>query len=97
MPKEIRKVRIPEDVAPGTEVVVFEAQEIVENGISNISISQSSAWNTKYQPAGQRAKWFRDELGQLWVKFDEAPSSLSQRIVTHVIPASRVVDVQYEK
>jgi hypothetical protein len=78
MPQMLRTVRVPEDVAPGTEIVVFQADEIVEEGIFEVEISLSTVFNKVYQPAGQRAKWFRDELGQLWVKFDSAPPSLSQ-------------------
>jgi len=71
------------------------ANEIIEEGITAILVSRSSNMNREFTPAGQRAKWFRDDLDQLWVKFDVAESTLSQDVVTHVIPASRVVDVQY--
>jgi hypothetical protein len=97
MLKELRRVRIPEEAAPGTEFVVFRAKQVVENGITRITVARSGAFNRDFTPAGQEVKWFEDELGQLWVKFDLAPESHQQNVVTLVIPASRVVEVQFRK
>jgi hypothetical protein len=71
--------------------------EVVENGITRITVARSDVFNRDFVPAGQEVKWFEDELGQLWVKFDLAPASYQQNVVTLVIPASRVVEVQYKK
>lgn len=42
-------------------------EEITEIGIGTILIGK-----VKHTPCGTTAKWFRDELGQLWVKFDSS-------------------------
>lgn len=70
--------------------------EIVEEGVTSIELAASSTWNRSYEPAGQQAKWFRDELGQLWVKFQTTQKGDSAP-VDRVWPASRVVEVQYDK
>ena len=72
--------------------------EIIETGISMIEVETAGHRSKTYIPAGTRAKWFRDELGQLWVKFDEAPEgSQEDGYWQHVIPAGRVIRVTYRK
>lgn len=67
--------------------------EIVEEGISEIELAASQTWNRSFKPENGKVKWFRDELGQLWVKFrDDKVSGLER-----VWPASRVVQVVYKK
>lgn len=70
--------------------------EIVETGITLLEISKSAAFNRTFVPAGGEAKWFKDELGQLWVKFSTTKAG-DQPPLQHVVPASRVVEVQYQK
>ena len=78
--------------------------EIVEEGIAEIELAASTVYNRSFKPYDGRAKWFRDELGQIWVKFQTArtphPHDTEERVVDrkdHVWPADRVVCVTYEK
>jgi hypothetical protein len=75
---------------------MFKAKAIEEEGISRIEVEVSSTYNRAFIPLDGRAKWFRDELNQLWVKFITV-SNADQELVQHVIPASRVVEVLYPK
>jgi hypothetical protein len=68
----------------------------VEEGVTYIEMAASTVFNRGFTPAGQRVKWFRDELGQLWVKFQTTRSGDSAPI-DRVWPADRVVEVQYAK
>jgi len=70
-------------------------QEIVETGITLLTIEFGHAQRT-FVPAGAEAKWFKDDLDQLWVKFSTTKSG-DRPPLQHVIPASRVVEVQYQK
>jgi len=66
--------------------------EIIEQGIASIECALSDAFNVKHNIQGGQAKWFKDELGQLWVKFDAVERIA---VVHHVIPAHLVRDVVY--
>ena len=67
-------------------------QEIVENNIRIILIEYAQGRESimHYRPQDGRAKWFRDDLDQLWVKFTFADEH-------HVVPASRVIEVVYNR
>lgn len=71
--------------------------EVVEVGVTRITVDRGGFIRKDYVPAGQQVKWFVDELGERWIKFDLAPEGVQQKVVTIVIPAWRVVEVQYEK
>ena len=71
-----------------------EGMEIVEEGISLIAVAISDVFCRRDKPLNGWAKWFRDELGQLWVKYSTAQG---EAVYQHVIPASRVREVQYRK
>ena len=71
-------------------VMLPVANEIVEKNIRRIELAASSTFNRDYLPDRHEAKWFRDELGQLWVKFYIDGKC-------HVAPADRVVMVEYHK
>jgi hypothetical protein len=84
-----RKVVLPVDyeyVDPG--------REILEEGIEEIELAASSSFNRAYKPIGGKVKWFRDELGQTWVKLRVYKGSEEY---DHVAPADRVVHVRYPK
>lgn len=80
-------------------------KEHTETGVTSIEMAASSTFNRDFVPLGGEVKWFRDEMGQRWVKFKTArltsrdgtmrtiPGTLKDR----VWPASRVIEVQYDK
>jgi hypothetical protein len=84
-----RKIVLPLDFE-----LVEPGREIVEEGISSIEFAASSSFNREFRPIGGKVKWFRDELGQTWVKFRISKGSDEY---DHVAPADRVVHVQYPK
>ena len=63
--------------------------EIIEEHISEIELREPLAY---VSPVGRTAKWFRDELDQMWVKFRE---TCPEGIRTVVIPADRIAAVSY--
>lgn len=63
---------------------------ILESNIATITMDDGYE-NADYDPVGGLVKWFRDELGQTWVKFDADPKSQL------VWPASQVRCVEYNK
>lgn len=81
--------------------------EIIEQGVATIELAASQQWNRDFEPFDGKVKWFRDELGQIWVKFQTGriqtivhPHDTEERVVDlkdHVWPASRVVEVVYNK
>lgn len=72
--------------------------EIVEENIFGIYMERGGSFRSGFvKPAGQRAKWFQDELGQIWCKFETSPENDTSNVTQHVIPASRVVEVMYKK
>ena len=81
---------------PLSEPLFVEAKvprkEITESGIAHIEVAVSDSFNVKHNLNDGTAKWFRDELDQLWVKFD-TPNRI--RVEHHVIPAHLVRDVVY--
>jgi hypothetical protein len=70
------------------------SQEIVEEGVSTIELSQSAMMNKVFRVYDGRAKWFKDELGQIWVKFTTEDSGVR---IDHVWPSNLVVEVCYIK
>lgn len=84
------------NMVAGGEFIFVNPHEIVEQGVWDIEIAASSVFNRTFRPAGQRVKWFRDELGQLWTKFSVAPEGKTT-VHEHVVPASKVAQVRYRK
>lgn len=78
---------------PHPEVVPPDA--ILEEGIAEIVIARSTVFNMTYHPLKGWAKWFRDELGQVWVKFNVRGATSEQAVQHWVYPADRVVGVRY--
>lgn len=66
------------------------ADSITETGIAAITIAISDVFNRILSVEDGTAKWFRDELDQVWVKFNTSANH-------HVFPASRVREVLYYK
>jgi hypothetical protein len=64
--------------------------EITELFVSEIELRNPLEFTS---PCNGKAKWFRDELGQTWVKFREACPSGEQTVV---IPADRIAVVRYD-
>lgn len=70
--------------------------EIVEEGVTSIELAASSSFNRVYIPVDFRVKWFRDELGQMWVKFSTKQVRVDKP-TDRVWPADRVIEVCYNK
>jgi hypothetical protein len=70
------------------------AQSQVEEGVASIELAASSTWNREYKPVDGRVKWFRDDMGQVWVKFQALKDG---HLLDRVWLASRVVEVTYDK
>ncbi len=64
--------------------------EIIEEGIKHIAVAYTDELNQLFDIKDGWAKWFRDELGQVWVKFNNTGGS------HYVIPADRVREVAYQ-
>jgi hypothetical protein len=94
-------------VLPVEYEYVDPGREILETGISKIELAASQQWNRDYEPWMGEAKWFRDELGQIWVKFQTArvrtvvhphdTEEIVEDLTDHVWAANRVVVVTYKK
>jgi len=65
--------------------------EIIEVNIDSIYLR--SPESSAYHPSDGTAKWFRDELGQTWVKF--RLRLFSGETQTIVVPSDRVSEVNY--
>lgn len=63
--------------------------EIIETGVKQIVIAYTDDLNQVYEIKDGWAKWFRDELDQVWVKFNNLNDT------HYVIPADRVREVVY--
>lgn len=68
--------------------------EIIEQGISAIEYRTAANFNRVHRPADGVAKWFKDGLDQIWVKFTTKEMGVT---TDHVVLASRVVEVRYDK
>jgi len=80
--------------APGD---IFASPEILEQNISRIEV-MSRTTSAFYTPEGGAAKWFRDELGQVWVKFlvkREMSNDRGVLIEEHVFAARLVRVIVY--
>lgn len=84
--KEINDIRFAE--AWLSEQPFGKDNEIIETGIKAITYAVSDTFNVEVRPSEGWAKWFKDELGQLWVKFNRDQDHF-------VIPADRVREVVY--
>jgi hypothetical protein len=91
---------IPRPIPPDPVVTI---SSITEERIEEVELSAGvRSTNRHWLPYRGRVKWFRDELGQLWVKFytkwephrSSAPYVLAT-YTCHVYPASSVVSVVY--
>jgi hypothetical protein len=71
-------------------------EEIIEEGVTMIHVATNPYGHDASEPHEGRVKFFRDGLGQLWVKFTVADEQ-SDTVVDHVIPANLVVGVEYRK
>lgn len=63
---------------------------IIESGINTITMDDGYE-NCDYDPVDGIVKWFRDELGQIWVKFNADEKS------NLVWPAAQVRCVEFDK
>lgn len=64
--------------------------EIIEEGIKHIAVAYTDELNQLFDIKDGWAKWFVDELGQRWVKFNNLNDA------HYVIPADRVREVAYQ-
>jgi len=68
--------------------------DIVENGVNAIEYQVLPQVLRVHQPHDGVAKWFSDELEQVWVKFTTEDSGT---LTQHVVPADLIVEVRYDK
>jgi len=68
--------------------------DITEVGVDAIEYQVSPTELRVHQPHDGVAKWFRDELKQLWCKFTTAESGA---FTQHVIKAHTIIEVRYDK
>jgi hypothetical protein len=72
-------------------------KEIIEHDVHKVVVQADYyARNKQYKPVNGWVKWFVDDIGQTWCKFSTSITNKPE-IMQHVIPASRVVEVQYLK
>lgn len=73
-----------------------EAVEIFERNIEMIELERGDNVTTyRARPFDGTAKWFKDELGQCWVKFRTQSLQIGGGTQTQVWAARRVVQVVY--
>lgn len=78
-------------------------EEIIEEHVEKVDMALSDKYNEILKPLDGLVKWFRDELGQLWVKLKIAEGvsydtgHRTQMSRTVCIPADRVRKVIYKE
>lgn len=87
--------RLPESFLD-LESDLKEDESINEEHISQLRVEETHGQLRHYRPSGGTVKWFRDELGTLWVKFRAVGDDADYGEVTHVIPNWTVRAVTYE-
>lgn len=70
------------------------SDEIEEHHVESVEIAISDAFNKSYRPHDGIAKWFRDELGNDWVKVYTAFGDDQEKC--YCFPAERVRVVTYK-
>lgn len=78
-------------IPPVGEEPENETQECYEHGIIEIEYAASSTYNRSHTPRGRVVKWFEDDMGNLWVKWNHQTQDRH-----YVVPADRVVVIVYE-
>jgi hypothetical protein len=68
--------------------------DIFETGISRIEYVLTSDAIRVHEPHNGQAKWFKDELGQVWCKFITVTNGKTEQ---HVVLGSRIIEVVYAK
>jgi hypothetical protein len=68
--------------------------DITESGVSAIEYQVLPTELRVHLPHDGVAKWFRDELDQLWCKFTTEESGA---FTQHVIKAHTIIEVRYDK